>query len=45
MGNGDERYLGPYLDELRAALDDYLTPPTAASPIKRMLRGRPARHQ
>ncbi len=43
-GNGDEYYLGPYLDELRAALDDYLTAPTAASPIKRILRRRPAGH-
>jgi len=41
-GNGDEYYLGPYLDELRVALDDYLTAPAAVSPIKRILRGRPA---
>ena len=43
-GNGDEHYLGPYLGELRAALDDYLTVPATVPPIKRILRGRPAGH-
>lgn len=41
-GNGDEHYLGPYLDELRAALDDYLKAPTAEAPFRRIMRGRPA---
>jgi DNA-binding phage protein len=43
-GSGDEYYLGQYLEELRAALDDYLEPPAAVSPIKRILGGRPAGH-
>jgi len=37
----DEQYLGSYLAELRAALDDYLRSP-AIPPFKRVMRGRPA---
>jgi DNA-binding phage protein len=43
-GNGDEHYLSPYLDELRAALDGYLRVHAAIPPIKRVLRGRSAGH-
>ena len=43
-GDGDDYYLRPYLDELSAALDDYLKTPRPVSPIKRIMRGRPAGH-
>jgi hypothetical protein len=40
-GNEDHQYLAPFLEELRAALGDYLAPiPTP--PFDRIRRGRPA---